>query len=46
MDANTATGIAIAVAATSEIIALSPMKSNSIMQLVLQILAVVFPRRR
>jgi hypothetical protein len=46
MDANTATGIAIAVAATSEIIALSPLKSNSIIQLVIQVMSVVFPRRR
>jgi hypothetical protein len=46
MDANTALGIAIAVAATSEIIALSPLKSNSIVQLLIQILTVVFPRRR
>jgi hypothetical protein len=46
MDANIALGIAIAVAAASEIIALSPLKSNSIVQLFIQILTVVFPRRR
>jgi hypothetical protein len=46
MDSNTALGIAIAVAAGSEIIALSPLKSNSWAQLVFQILSVVFPRRR
>ena len=46
MDHNTATAIAIGVAATSEIIALSPLKANSIIQLVLQVLGVVFPRRR
>ena len=46
IDANTAAGIAIAVAAASEIIALSPLKSNSIIQLVIQVMSVVFPRRR
>lgn len=45
MDANTTAAIAIAVAATSEIVALSPLKANSIIQLLLQVLSVVFPRR-
>ena len=46
MDHDTATAIAIGVAATSEIIALSPLKANSIIQLVLQVLGLLFPRRR
>jgi len=46
MDHNTATAIAIGVAATSEILAYTPLKANSVLQLVLQVLGVVFPRRR
>lgn len=46
MDANTTAAVAIAVAAASEIIALSPLKSNSIIQLLIQALSVVFPRRK
>lgn len=46
MDHNTATAIAIGVAATSEILALTPLKANSVVQLLLQVLGVVFPRRR
>ena len=45
MDANTAAIVAIAVAASSEIIALSPLKANSVAQLVLQVLGLMFPRR-
>lgn len=45
MDANTATMIAIAIAAASEIIGLSPLRANSVLQLVLQMLRVAFPRR-
>ena len=46
MDAQTAAAIAIAVAASSELIALSPMQANSNVQLILQVLALVFPKRR
>ena len=46
MDPNTAVAIAIGVAATSEILAYTPLKANSLLQLILQVLAVVFPRRR
>lgn len=46
MDHNTATAIAIGVAATSEILALTPLKANSCVQLILQVLKVVFPSRR
>lgn len=46
MDANTAAIIAIGVAASSEILALSPLKANSNVQLILQMLALVFPKRR
>ena len=48
MDANTAAIVAIAVAAGSEIIALSPLKANSWVQLVLQVLQVLqmmYPKR-
>ena len=37
--------IAIIVAAGSEIIAISPLKSNSWVQLILKALKVVFPKR-
>jgi len=46
MDAQTAAAIAIAVAASGELIALSPMRANSNVQLVLQMLSLVFPKRR
>jgi hypothetical protein len=45
IDANTAASLAIAVAAGSEIIALSPLKSNSWVQLIFQLLRVAFPKR-
>lgn len=37
--------IAIGIAAASEIIALSPLRSNSIIQIVLEVLARVFPKK-
>jgi len=46
MDSNTTTAIAIGVAATSEILALTPLKSNSCLQLILNVLRTVFPSRR
>ena len=46
MDASTTAMIAIGVAAASEIIALSSLKSNSIIQLVIQVMSVLFPHRR
>lgn len=45
MDANTAAIVAIAVAACSEIIALSPLKANSFVQLAFQFLRLMFPKR-
>ena len=45
LDANTTAMVAIGVAAASEIIGISPLKSNSIIQLVIQILRTVFPKR-
>ena len=45
MDANTTAMVAIAVAATSEIIGISPLRSNSIIQLLLQIARLAFPKR-
>ena len=45
MDANTTAMIAIAIGAGSEIIALSPLKANSWVQLALQVLGMAFPRR-
>jgi hypothetical protein len=38
--------IAIIVAAGSEIIAITPLKSNSWIQLILQALRIMFPKRR
>lgn len=46
MDAETAAIIAVGIAASSEIIALTPLKANSNIQLILQVLALVFPKRR
>lgn len=43
---NTAAVVAIIVAAGSELIALSPLKSNSWIQLLLQAARLAFPRRR
>lgn len=37
--------IAVAIAVASEIIALSPLRSNSIIQIVVQALARVFPKK-
>lgn len=37
--------IAIGLAAASEIIALSPLRSNSIIQIVLEVLTRVFPKK-
>jgi len=45
MDPTTLATIAIIVAAGSEIIAISPLKSNSWVQLILKALKVVFPKR-
>jgi len=45
MDPATTAMIAVALAAASEIIALSPMRSNSIIQVVLEVLTRVFPKR-
>lgn len=42
---ETAAVIAIVIAAGSEIIAISPLKSNSWLQLLLQAARVVFPKR-
>jgi hypothetical protein len=46
MNAETAAIIAIIIAAGSEIIALSPLKSNSWLQLILQAARLAFPKRR
>jgi hypothetical protein len=45
LDANTTAMVAIGVAAASEIIGLSPLRSNSVIQLVLQGLRMLFPKR-
>jgi hypothetical protein len=45
MDAQTVAVIAIIIAAGSEIIAISPLKSNSWVQLLLQALRLMFPKR-
>jgi hypothetical protein len=46
MDAQTVAVIAILIAAGSEVIALTPLKSNSWIQLLLQALKLMFPKRR
>jgi hypothetical protein len=46
MDAQTVAVIAIVLAAGSEIIALTPLKSNSWVQLLLQAARLMFPKRR
>ena len=46
MSAETAAIIAIVIAAGSEIIAVSPLKSNSWLQLLLQAGRLMFPKRR
>ena len=45
MDPATTAMIAIGLAAASEIIALSPLRSNSIIQVVLQVLKNLFPKK-
>lgn len=44
--ATTVAVIAIVVAAGSEIIAVSPLKSNSWLQLLFQVLRLAFPKQR
>ena len=46
MSPETIAIIAIIVAAGSEIIAVSPLKSNSWVQLILQVLKLTLPKRR
>jgi hypothetical protein len=46
VNAETAAIVAIVIAAGSEIIALSPLKSNSWLQLLLQAGRMMFPKRR
>lgn len=45
MNPETAAAIAIVIAAGSELIAISPLKSNSWIQLLLQAARLMFPRR-
>ncbi len=45
MDAQTIAVVAIIIAAGSEVIALTPLKSNSWIQLLLQALRLMFPKR-
>jgi hypothetical protein len=46
MSPETVAAIAIIVAAGSELIAISPLKSNSWLQLILQAARLAFPKRR
>ena len=46
VSAETAAVVAIVIAAGSEIIAISPLKSNSWIQLLLQAGRLMFPKRR
>jgi hypothetical protein len=45
MDPATIAMISVALAAASEIIALSPLRSNSIIQVVLEVLTRIFPKK-
>ena len=45
MEPTTAAMIAVGIAAASEIIALSPLRSNSIIQIVIEVLMRVFPKK-
>lgn len=45
MDPTTVAIIAVVVAAASEIVALSPMKQNSLIQIILEVLVKVFPKK-
>ena len=46
MDPTTTAMIAVGLAAASEIIALSPLRSNSIIQVLLKVLTRIFPKSR
>ena len=46
MDPNTTAAIAILIAAGSELIAISPLRANSWVQLIFQCLRLAFPRKR
>ena len=45
MDPTTAAMIAVSLAAAFEIIELSPLRSNSIIQVILEVLLRVFPKK-
>lgn len=45
MDPSTVAIVAVVVAAASEVIAYLPIRENSVLQLVLKILKLVFPKR-
>jgi len=46
MDPSTIAIIAIVVAAASELIALSPLKENSVAQVIVDLLRTLFPRHK
>jgi len=46
MDPTTAAILAIVIAAASEAIALSPLRSNSIAQIILEVMGRVFPKNK
>jgi len=45
MDPTTVAMISIALYATSEIIGMSPLRSNSVLQIILEVLMRVFPKK-
>jgi len=45
MDPATTAMIAIGIAAASEIIALSPLRSNSVIQVIVEVLSRIFPKK-
>jgi hypothetical protein len=46
LDPTTTASIAIGVAAASEIIGMSKMKDNSVIELILRVLTILFPKRK
>lgn len=46
LDPNTAVAVSIGVAAASEIIGMSKLKDNSVIELILRVLTILFPKVR
>lgn len=46
LDPTTAAAVSIGVAAASEIIGMSKMKDNSVLELVIRVLSILFPKSK